>query len=33
MLEITINREYATDREVDAIPQIVHCLKTVEVNS
>ena len=25
-------REYTTDREVDTIPQIVHCLQTIEVN-
>ena len=32
MFEITIKREYTTDREVDTIPQIVHCLQTIEVN-
>jgi len=32
MLEILTNRVDSTYREVDAIPQIVHCLQTVEVN-
>jgi hypothetical protein len=32
MFKILIKREYTTNCEVDAIPQIVHCLQTVEIN-
>ncbi len=32
MFKISIKREYTTNCEVDAIPQIVHCLQTVEIN-
>ena len=32
MFKILIKREYCTNCEVDAILQIVYCLKTVEAN-
>jgi hypothetical protein len=32
MVKISMKREYTTNCEVDAIPQIAHCLQMVEIN-